>query len=87
MARVKGWQDGTQNWDFEDTWDVHNDIFFEYKGHEYRICLEGDNNLYDVEDGYKVLRHFESKEDFYSSTIFGRPIKEVIDDSYLTWLC
>lgn len=86
MARQKGWQDGTQNWDFEDAWDVHNDIRFEYNGHDYRICLEGDNNLYDVEDGNKVLRHFKSKEDFYSSTIFGRPIREVIDDSYLHYL-
>ena len=87
MARNKGWKDGEQNWDFDEAWDFHCDIFFEYNGREYRICLEGDNNLYDIEDGYKVLRHFESKEDFYSSTIFGRPIKEVIDESYLTWLC
>ena len=86
MGLIIGWRDGEQNWDFCDAWDVGCDIFIQYQGKEYRICLEGDNNVYDVEDGYKVLRHFESKEDFYSSTLFGRPIKEVIDNSILLFV-
>jgi aspartate aminotransferase len=49
-------------------------------------ALEEDANAYDMEDNHKVLRHYESKEDFYNSTLFGRPIKEVIDDSYLLWI-
>lgn len=82
----KGWKDGTRNFDFQDAWDCACDIYLEYNGHEYRISLEEDANAYDMEDNYKVLRHYESKEDFYSSTLFGRPIKEVIDDSYITWI-
>ena len=86
MGRRKGWIDGTRNFDFQDAWDSACDIYFEYNGHEYRISLEEDANAYDMEDNHKVLRHYESKEDFYSSTLFGRPIKEVIDDSYLLWI-
>lgn len=85
MSREKGWKDGEQNWDFEDAWDCSCDIYIEYNGHEYRICLEECRCAFDPETG-DVLRRYESKEDFYNSTLFGRPIKEVIDDSYLLWL-
>ena len=81
----KGWKDGTRNFDFQDAWDCACDIYLEYNGHEYRICLEEDEKAFDPETG-EVLRRYESKEDFYSSTLFGRPIKEVIDDSYITWI-
>lgn len=85
MPRRKGWTDGVQNFDFLDAWDCACDIYIKYNGHEYRICLEECRNAFDTETG-EVLRHYESKEDFYSSTLFGRPIKEVIDDSYLLWI-
>lgn len=85
MPRRKGWIDGTQNFDFQDAWDCACDIYIEYNGREYRICLEECRCAFDPETG-EVLRKYESKEDFYSSTLFGRPIKEVIDDSYLLWI-
>lgn len=87
MKREKGWKDGTQNFDFQDAWDCSCDIHIEYNGHEYRIWLESDGEecAFDPETR-EVLRRYESKEDFYNSTLFGRPIKEVIDDSYLLWI-
>ena len=81
----KGWKDGTRNFDFQDAWDCACDIYLEYNGHEYRICLEEGEKAFDPKTG-EVLRYYESKEDFYSSTLFGRPIKEIIDDSYITWI-
>lgn len=81
----KGWKEGTRNFDFQDAWDCACDIYLEYNGHEYRICLEEGECAFDPETG-EILRRYESKEDFYSSTLFGRPIKEVIDDSYITWI-
>ena len=86
MPRHRGWRDGEQNFDFDEAWDSLCDIFLEYNGHEYRLCLEEDKNVYDVEDNHRVLRHYESKEDFYGSTLFGKPIKEVIDNSMLLFI-
>lgn len=85
MSRRKGWIDGTRNFDFQDAWDCACDIYIEYNGHEYRICLEECRAAFDPATG-EMLRRYESKEDFYSSALFGRPIKEVIDDSYVTWI-
>ena len=88
MPRHRGWRDGEQNCNFDEAWDFACDIYFEYNGREYRIDLEDDASAkaYDVEDNYKVLRHYESKEDFYSSTLFGKPIQEVIDNSMLIFI-
>lgn len=81
----KGWKDGTQNYDFIEAYECNADIYIIYQGREYKICLEDDKNTYDVETK-EVIRHYESEEDFYSSSLFGRPIKDVIDDSYVTWV-
>ena len=85
MERRKGWKDGEQYCDFQDAWDFACDIYIEYNGREIRICREEGERAFDPATG-EVFRHYESKEDFYSSTLFGRPIKDVIDDSYLLWI-
>lgn len=83
MSREKGWKDGDYYWDYDEAWDFACDIFLEYNGHNYRISLEEDKCVYDLEDGDKVIKRYESKEEFYNSMLFGRPIKEVIDNSYI----
>lgn len=82
MNTEKGWKDGDYNFDFQDAYECNLDILLIYNDHEYRISLEDDKNVYDEETG-EVIKHYESEEDFYSSTLFGIPIKEFIDDSII----
>lgn len=76
----KGWH--FIDYDFEDLYDVRFTVIFEYQGKEYRLSCESDQCLYETEN-YTKLWEFHSKEEFYNGVIFGRPIKDVIDDSYM----
>ena len=80
MKDKKGWH--FTDYEFDELYDAYLTVVFEYKGKEYRLSCEGDQALYDVETMEK-LWHFTNKEEFYSGIIFGRPIKDVIDDSYM----
>lgn len=82
MNMEKGWKPGDYNYDFEDAFECAADIYIIYEGHRYEISLEEDQNVYDCET-HEIIMHYESEEDFYNSTLFGRPIKDVIDDSYI----
>lgn len=81
----KGWKDGVFNYDFDEAFECAADIYIIYEGKEYQISLEEDQNVYDCET-HEIIKHYESEEEFYSSTLFGRPIKDVINDSYITWV-
>lgn len=76
----RGWD--FRDYDFDELYEARLSIRFEYRGKEYRISCEEDQCLYDDETN-EVLWHFNSEGEFYSGVIFGRPIQEVIDDSYM----
>lgn len=76
-----GWIHTDYDWDM--MYDCNLCVGFEYRGHIYIISCEEDSAIYDNDTG-KVLYTFSSKEDFYSLVIFGRPIKDVIDESRLS---
>lgn len=78
-----GWR--ATDYSFDELYDAYLSIIFEYQGRNYRLSCESDQCLYDLESG-NVLWTFSSKKSFYSGIIFGRPIHEVIDDSYIICL-
>ena len=83
MYKEKGWI--FTDYAFEDLYDEHFSIIFFYNSVCYRISCETDQCLYEEDTG-KILWRFNSKEEFYNGIIFDRPIKEVIDESYMVSL-
>ena len=83
MRNKKGW---TTDYAWEDAWDEALEIEIEYEGTRYMISLEEGEKMCKADPPYEIIRRFESKEDFYNATIFGKPIKQIVDESYLLWL-
>lgn len=68
--------------------DAALDIDFEYEGHEYTInscCIPGKVLIIRIPEN-EIIKSFESKEDFYTGNLFGKSMKEIIDDSVITWI-
>lgn len=80
MLDRKGW---TSGYEWEEAWDAALEFDIEYEGTRYTISLEEDEKMRKADPPYEIIRRFESKEDFYNAIIFGKPIKQIIDESYL----
>ena len=83
MIDKKGW---TSGYEWEDAWDEALEIEIEYEGTRYMISLEKGAMMNKSAPPYETIREFESKEDFYNATVFGKPIKQIVDESYLLWI-
>lgn len=83
---TKGWQ--CEDYDFDEVIDAALDIDFEYKGHEYTInpCRVPRKVLIIKIPENEVIKIFGCKDDFYTGKLFGRSMKEIIDDSVITWI-
>lgn len=84
MKQKKGWQ--ATDYLFEDIYSCSINVKFEYNGKRYFISCEEDRAMYD-DITHERLWSFNSEEEFYNGTIFGKPIQEVIDNSYIIDLC
>lgn len=83
---TKGWQ--CEDYDFDEVIDAALDIDFEYEGHEYTInpcCIPGKVLIIRIPEN-EIIKTFESKEDFYTGKLFGKSMKEIIDDSVISWI-
>ena len=83
MLDRKGW---TSGYKWEDAWDEALEIEIEYEGTRYMISLEKGAMMYKSAPPYETIREFDSKEDFYNAIVFGKPIKQIVDESYLLWI-
>lgn len=83
--RLKGWL--CTDYDFDEICDCGISFEFEYKGNQYWCCTDRDPKkvFIDTLPDYKNIAEYTTKE-FYQSKLFGRPIQDVIADSYITYI-
>ena len=84
MLDKKGWL--ATDFDFEDIYDLGYNVEFVYEDTIYYIQTDKHpKNVYLYEGGNcgKLIKIWNNKEEFYNAIIFGRPIIEVINDSYI----
>lgn len=89
MSREKGWK--VPDFEFNELVYLGRNVRIEYNSKEYLIQTDKDPKyiyILKLNDGFDGLIGAEiiakiKQEDFYSSEIFGKPIREIIDDSYI----
>ena len=82
----KGWHCVDYEW--EEIWECGIGFEFEYQGKSYWCCNDQNPNesyIYTLPDYEKIATFAGGKDGFYSAALFGRPFKEVVDDSYLSY--
>lgn len=79
----KGWKDGIQQFDFLDIYQCGINAFLVYGEESIVLVCETDPATirYGNEHG-EVIGKYYTEEEFYNAVIFGKPIQEIVDESY-----
>ena len=84
----KGWLSTDVPW--ERIWYIGISFEFEYEGKAYFCCVDqspDESYVYTLPDYKKIATYPGGEEGFYKAKLFGKSLKEIIDDSYITHTC
>lgn len=98
MEREKGWQ--CVDYDFDELYDAGINFAFEYKGKKYYLqrdksptdvfvyaLPEGVDSYADLtESQVNIIAVYHTKDEMYNAILFGLPILQVVEDSYILYI-
>ncbi|MBQ6483053.1 MAG: hypothetical protein IJI45_18260 [Anaerolineaceae bacterium] len=87
MERKKGWH--ITDFDFEDIKNVGLSVEFEYCGKTYWLCTDQsptETYVYTLPEYQKIATYYDGNEGFQKAELFGKPLKEIFNDSFIGWI-